>query len=130
MPPEITLFDGVISVTKSPRGGLRQRPLKLPAGGYDTFRMVHLTPRAAAKALELLAAENDPGLTCLRLAVEGGGCSGYQYALGFDGEPAPGDAVAEAAWPARSAWIERSRPLLEGAGVDYVERADRRRLPG
>jgi iron-sulfur cluster assembly protein len=120
MPPEITLFAGVIGVTKYPRPGLRRRPLKLPAGGYDTFRMVHLTPRAAAKALELLAAENDPALTCLRLAVEGGGCSGYQYALGFDGEPAPGDAVAEE-HGLRVLVDERSRPLLEGAGVDYVE---------
>jgi iron-sulfur cluster assembly protein len=82
--------------------------------------MVHVTPRAAAKALQLMAAENDPSLTSLRLAVESGGCSGYQYALGFDGDPAPGDAVVHE-HGLRLLVDERSRPLLEGAGVDYVE---------
>jgi iron-sulfur cluster assembly accessory protein len=82
--------------------------------------MVQVTQRAAAKALELMAAENDPALTSLRLAVEGGGCSGYQYALGFDGDPAPGDAVAEQ-HGLRVLVDEHSRLLLDGAGVDYVE---------
>jgi iron-sulfur cluster assembly protein len=82
--------------------------------------MVQVTPRAAAKALELMAAENDPALRSLRLGVEGGGCSGYQYALGFDGEPGPGDAVAEQ-HGLRVLVDENSRPFLEGAGVDYVE---------
>jgi iron-sulfur cluster assembly protein len=82
--------------------------------------MVQVTARAAAKALELMAAEKDPALTSLRLAVEGGGCSGYQYALGFDGDPAPGDAVAKQ-HGLRVLVDEHSRPFLEGAGVDYVE---------
>jgi Fe-S cluster assembly iron-binding protein IscA len=46
--------------------------------------MVTITQRAAEKIKELMAAENDPALTALRVAVEGGGCSGFQYALGFD----------------------------------------------
>ena len=82
--------------------------------------MVTITQRAAAKALELLAAENDPGLTCLRLAVEGGGCSGFQYALGFDGEPEPGDSVAEV-HGLRLVVDAASLPLLDGADVDYVD---------
>jgi iron-sulfur cluster assembly accessory protein len=57
--------------------------------------MVTITERAAAKLKELLEAEGDPSLTALRVAVEGGGCSGFQYALGFDSEPEDGDAVAE-----------------------------------
>ena len=55
--------------------------------------MVTITERAAEKALALLAAENDPELTGLRVAVEGGGCSGFQYALGFDGAPEQDDRV-------------------------------------
>ena len=46
--------------------------------------MVTLSERAAQKVRELLEAEGDPSLTSLRVAVEGGGCSGFQYALGFD----------------------------------------------
>ncbi len=82
--------------------------------------MVTITPRAAAKALELLQAENDPGLTSLRVAVEGGGCSGFQYALGFDGEPEPGDEVAEL-YGLRVLVDPASLQLLDGAGVDYVD---------
>src|SRR5919197_477810 len=57
--------------------------------------MVTITERAAAKVRELLEAESDPGLTALRVAVEGGGCSGFQYALGFDAGPEDGDAAVE-----------------------------------
>ena len=49
----------------------------------------------AEKVKELLAAENDPALTALRVAVEGGGCSGFQYALGFDGAPEENDETWE-----------------------------------
>src|SRR4051794_38921683 len=40
--------------------------------------MVRLSERAALKVRELLEAEGDPSLTTLRVAVEGGGCSGFQ----------------------------------------------------
>ncbi len=82
--------------------------------------MITISQRAAAKALELLRAENDPGLTGLRVAVEGGGCSGFQYALGFDGDPEEGDAVAEF-HGLRVIVDPYSSPLLEGASVDYVD---------
>jgi iron-sulfur cluster assembly protein len=82
--------------------------------------MVTITERAAAKALQLLAAENDPALSSLRVAVEGGGCSGFQYALGFDGAPEPGDAVAEL-HGLRVIVDAESLPLLDGAGLDYLD---------
>jgi iron-sulfur cluster assembly accessory protein len=82
--------------------------------------MVTITQRAAARALELMAAENDPGLTSLRVAVEGGGCSGFQYALGFDGDPEPEDSVAEL-HGLRLVVDPHSLVLLDGADVDYVD---------
>jgi iron-sulfur cluster assembly protein len=82
--------------------------------------MITISERAAAKALELLRAENDPGLTGLRVAVEGGGCSGFQYALGFDGDPEEGDKVAEF-HGLRVIVDPYSLPLLDGASVDYVD---------
>jgi iron-sulfur cluster assembly protein len=82
--------------------------------------MVTITERAAAKLKELLEAEGDPSLTALRVAVEGGGCSGFQYALGFDSEPDDGDAVA-AVHGVRILVDRYSLPYLEGAGVDYVD---------
>ncbi len=82
--------------------------------------MVTITERAAEKALALLAAENDPGLTGLRVAVEGGGCSGFQYALGFDGEPEADDQV-EVVNGLRVMIDPHSLPYLEGAAVDYED---------
>ena len=55
-------------------------PPSAPAGPGIT-----ISPRAALKLAELLAAEKkDPGTTGLRLGVQGGGCSGLTYTMEFD----------------------------------------------
>ena len=77
------------------KGRFGRGRLNLSAAAYDDEGMVTITERAAAKVKELLEAEGDPSLTALRVAVAGGGCSGFQYALGFDTEPEDGDAVAD-----------------------------------
>ena len=55
--------------------------------------MVTVTAAAAAKLKDLMAKEGsaDQGL---RVRVRGGGCSGYEYQLGFD-TPREGDQVIE-----------------------------------
>ena len=45
---------------------------------------ITLTDKAAAKINELLADQPDAADQALRVAVRGGGCSGFQYALAFD----------------------------------------------
>ena len=45
---------------------------------------VQLTDKAAAKIKDLLAANGDADEQALRVAVRGGGCSGFQYALALD----------------------------------------------
>lgn len=45
---------------------------------------IKLTDKAAAKINELLAETPDGADQALRVAVRGGGCSGFQYALAFD----------------------------------------------
>jgi iron-sulfur cluster assembly protein len=45
---------------------------------------ITLTDGAAAKVKELLAGQEDAAEQALRVAVRGGGCSGFQYALAFD----------------------------------------------
>ena len=85
-----------------------------PTGG------IGLTERAAAKIRELMAEEPQGELSVLRIAVQGGGCSGFEYALGFDRGAQEGDhefdceGVAVVVDPF-------SAPYLMGATVDYLE---------
>ena len=58
--------------------------------------MIQVTEKAAKKIRELLTKEGISERGGLRLGVQGGGCSGFQYALGFD----RGDAALAVA-PAR-----------------------------
>ena len=44
---------------------------------------MELTPAAVTKLRELITEENNPDL-CLRVFVQGGGCSGFQYGFTFD----------------------------------------------
>jgi iron-sulfur cluster assembly accessory protein len=84
---------------------------------YDST-MISLSERAAEKVRELLADEADA--ETLRVAVQGGGCSGFQYALGFDGAPQAGDEIVE--MHGVVVIVDRfSLPYLEGASVDYVD---------
>jgi iron-sulfur cluster insertion protein len=48
------------------------------------------TQSAAAKVAELIAEEGNPNLK-LRVFVQGGGCSGFQYGFTFDENPEDGD---------------------------------------
>ena len=82
--------------------------------------MIMITERAAEKVKELMAAEGDPSLSALRVAVEGGGCSGFQYALGFDSGP-DGDDETYEMHGVRVVVDRASLPYLTGAGVDYID---------
>ncbi|MGZ4482514.1 MAG: HesB/IscA family protein [Gaiellales bacterium] len=82
--------------------------------------MVTLSERAAEKVKELMAAENDPTLAALRVAVEGGGCSGFQYQLGFDAAPDQNDE----SWEIHGVRVIVDRfslPYLDGAAVDVID---------
>lgn len=57
--------------------------------------MIQLTERAVEKVRVLLAQENVPETGGLRLAVQGGGCSGLTYAIRLDTQARPNDKVFE-----------------------------------
>ena len=50
----------------------------------ETSQPITLTDKAAGKIKELLSGQQSGSEQALRVAVRGGGCSGFQYALAFD----------------------------------------------
>jgi iron-sulfur cluster assembly accessory protein len=56
--------------------------------------MLQMTEKAVDKVKELLSAESKDGFG-LRVAIQGGGCSGFQYGLTFENQERPNDNVLE-----------------------------------
>jgi iron-sulfur cluster assembly accessory protein len=83
-----------------------------------TEQLVSLTPSAADKIRALMAEETD--VSVLRVAIEGGGCSGFQYGLGFDRGAQEGDHEFECEG-VKVVVDPFSAPYLSGATVDYLE---------
>ena len=84
-----------------------------------TTPLITITEKAADKVREFMAAEGE-GAEVLRIAVEGGGCSGFQYALGFDESAQDGDAVIDM-HGVRVVVDPFSLPYLKGADVDFTD---------
>lgn len=82
--------------------------------------MVTITENAAKKIIELASQEPAGEAEVLRIAIEGGGCSGFQYALGFDHGVQDGDHTVEA-HGVKVVVDPFSGPYLSGATVDFVE---------
>ncbi len=79
---------------------------------------VTLSERAAWRIAEIMKAETDAGF--LRIAVIGGGCSGFQYTFGLDSDIKDDDLVIERSG-ATVAIDSDSLPFMEGAEIDFVD---------
>lgn len=80
-----------------------------------------VTDRAFARLAEIAAMTGQA--KPLRVAVEGGGCSGFQYEIKLD-DPAPSDLVltGQGDLAAQKVLIDEvSLPLLAGAVIDFTE---------
>jgi iron-sulfur cluster assembly protein len=85
---------------------------------HPTDTLITLTPVAAAKIKELLAEEADGDALVLRVAIQGGGCSGFQYGLGFD-SVAEGDVQLEL--EGVPVVVDPfSAPYLRGTSIDFL----------
>jgi iron-sulfur cluster assembly protein len=82
--------------------------------------VVALTANAAEKIKQLMAAEPVGEAEVLRVAIQGGGCSGFQYGLGFDRGSVEGDVELEQ-HGVRVVVDPFSAPYLFGATVDFVD---------
>ena len=81
--------------------------------------MIQVTERAVTKIKTLLENENKSGFG-LRIAVQGGGCSGFQYGLSFESAEKPNDEVLEI--DGLKVFVDAmSKDYLKEATVDYVE---------
>jgi iron-sulfur cluster insertion protein len=81
--------------------------------------MIEITNSAVAKIADILAEENNPKAK-LRIFVQGGGCSGFQYGFTLDEDVAQDDFEIE-----KSGVIllvdSMSAQYLQGSTVDYKE---------
>src|SRR6202050_1313698 len=75
---------------------------------------------SAAKRIAILRDQEQVGRANLRIAVSGGGCSGFQYGLSFDDATNPDDRVFERDGVGVVV-DDVSLDLLNGAEVDFVE---------
>ena len=83
--------------------------------------MIHVTETAASKINELLAEEHKIGAG-LRVFVQGGGCSGFQYGLMID--EGDGDQDADQIFEVNGVRLlvdPISLRYLKGAEVDFVD---------
>jgi iron-sulfur cluster insertion protein len=74
----------------------------------------------AAKRITVLKQQEEAGGAFLRIAVSGGGCSGFQYGLTFDDQRNPDDFLFERDG-VQVVVDDTSLDLLNGAEVDFVE---------
>ena len=81
---------------------------------------MQLPPKVTARAFARLAEIGAAGQgQALRVAVEGGGCSGFQYEIGLD-TPTPEDLVLEGG--GEKVVVDAvSLPFLENAVIDFTE---------
>ena len=85
--------------------------------GNESESAVSLSPSAAQKVRELAVAQRNSDLM-LRIFIEGGGCSGFQYGFEFAEQPADDDAIVEKDG-VKMVVDPMSYQYLMGAEVDY-----------
>ncbi len=97
-----------------------EMPSADPAPDYlSLHRPLDFTLAAAAKVRELIAEEGNPALK-LRVYIQGGGCSGFQYGFEFDEQQCEDD-LAIVTDDVTLVVDPLSLQYLMGAVVDYTE---------
>lgn len=81
--------------------------------------MINMT-ESAISAVQRFMQSTDTPMVGLRIKVEGGGCSGFQYGMKLEESVNEGDSV----WEFSGLKIlvdENSTPLLDGVTVDFID---------
>jgi iron-sulfur cluster insertion protein len=91
----------------------------MPDGATQSERTITISPSAVRRIEEIRKMEGNESLL-LRVAVGGGGCSGFQYGFSLDDNVADDDRVFETDG-VKVVVDETSLDLLAGSEVDFVE---------
>ena len=84
--------------------------------------MIQLT-EAAAQALHSAITSTSTPIAGLRLTVQAGGCSGYQYQMGLVENAEPSDLFCES--HGLAVFIDpSSAPLISGTTIDFIDGLD------
>lgn len=95
-----------------------QKPAQ-PTFRVGDERLIKVTPSAAQKVTALLTQQGRPG-GVLRVAVVGGGCSGLQYKMDLQDQPANRDILVESCG-IKVVVDPKSALYVTGSELDYVE---------
>ena len=85
----------------------------------QTQKLVTITSKAAEKIKEFMG-EEEGKPQFLRIYVQGGGCSGLSYGMGFEKEAEEDDSIIEESG-VKVLVDTYSQEHLKGANVDYIE---------
>jgi iron-sulfur cluster assembly accessory protein len=79
---------------------------------------ISLTERAARRIREIM--DGEPSGSMLRVSVNGGGCSGFQYAFDVERSRQADDIIVER--DGAAVLVDQvSLPFLQGATIDFVD---------
>ena len=81
--------------------------------------MINLTSVASSKVKEIMNMQN-PVPVALRVAVVGGGCSGFQYHMAFENNTTEADQIFD--FDGLKVFVDATSLMyLQGCNIDYVE---------
>ena len=87
---------------------------------------VILTEKAAKEIQRVIGEGKYPDETVLRVGVVGGGCSGFQYSLGFDNAIDPSKDQVVDQHGIKVAVDKKSMLFLDGTTVDFYDGLEKR----
>jgi len=85
-----------------------------------------LTEKASGEVKRIMGEQNLPSTSVLRVGVKSGGCSGYEYSLGFDKAADELADVVSEWYGIRVAVDQKSVMLLNGMEVDFYDGLEKR----
>jgi iron-sulfur cluster assembly accessory protein len=107
-------------------GNLLHNFSSFPERQERRISMITVTEKAAGEIKRVISEQQMPDGTVLRIGVAGGGCSGFQYKLGFDeNADLTSDHVSEQ-HGLRVAVDKKSDLFLDGTTVDFYDGLEKR----